>query len=195
MEKLKKLFHHERKELVIIHPHLEPMKAIPLAPPAKKKRFSLNLLQQKTSQQEPAVSDRKRLAKSTSFLQLTQLFQSDNIKKSQSMNFEKEDDDASSCSETIVNEDLLHTAAVSSYPISPIHHERSDKKRQIYLQLGIQFYEKGELDNATHYWKLSATEENEITPLGTFFYGLSLLFGWVGFHKRTTTLSTDMSVL
>lgn len=45
-----------------------------------------------------------------------------------------------------------------------------------YLQLGMQCHEKGELEKATYYWRLSA--END-SPLGLFFYGIALRHGWV----------------
>jgi hypothetical protein len=45
-----------------------------------------------------------------------------------------------------------------------------------YLQLGMKYHEKGELEKATHYWRLSA--ENG-SPLGLFFYGIALRHGWV----------------
>ncbi|CDS05911.1 hypothetical protein LRAMOSA08439 [Lichtheimia ramosa] len=44
-----------------------------------------------------------------------------------------------------------------------------------YLQLGMQCHEKGELEKATYYWRLSA--END-SPLGLFFYGIALRHGW-----------------
>ncbi|KAI8891269.1 HCP-like protein [Backusella circina FSU 941] len=44
-----------------------------------------------------------------------------------------------------------------------------------YLQLGMQYHEKGELEKATHYWRLSAEKES---PLGLFFYGIALRHGW-----------------
>lgn len=127
MEKLKKLFHHEKKELVIIHPHLEPLKPSVVSFNGKKKRFSLNLLQQPKSQQQ---EQRKRLAKSASFLQLAQLLKQPTsgnqaLKSSQSMCFQ---DDTCSSATTVVNEDvILHTAAVVSYPITTSYHEHPHK--------------------------------------------------------------------
>lgn len=45
-----------------------------------------------------------------------------------------------------------------------------------YLQLGMKYHEKGELEKATHYWRLSAESGS---PLGLFFYGIALRHGWV----------------
>lgn len=45
-----------------------------------------------------------------------------------------------------------------------------------FLQLGMQCHERGELDKATYYWRLSADNES---PLGLFFYGIALRHGWV----------------
>ncbi|KAI8393574.1 uncharacterized protein BYT42DRAFT_551518 [Radiomyces spectabilis] len=44
-----------------------------------------------------------------------------------------------------------------------------------YLQLGMQYHERGELEKATQYWRLAAKEEQ---PLGLFFYGIALRHGW-----------------
>ncbi|KAI9349983.1 hypothetical protein BD770DRAFT_394813 [Pilaira anomala] len=44
-----------------------------------------------------------------------------------------------------------------------------------YLQLGMNYHEKGELEKATHYWRLSAESGS---PLGLFFYGIALRHGW-----------------
>ncbi|CAO3657457.1 unnamed protein product [Mucor hiemalis] len=44
-----------------------------------------------------------------------------------------------------------------------------------YLQLGMKYHEKGELEKATHYWRLSAESGS---PLGLFFYGIALRHGW-----------------
>ncbi|KAL9559313.1 hypothetical protein MBANPS3_000487 [Mucor bainieri] len=82
--------------------------------------------------------------------------------------------------------DILHTAAVS---ISSAYNTISNNNIKLFLlsggntnvhqnshlQLGIQFYEKGDMENATHYWRL-ATEENEVMAI--FFYGLALRHGW-----------------
>ncbi|CEP20185.1 hypothetical protein [Parasitella parasitica] len=46
---------------------------------------------------------------------------------------------------------------------------------QDYLQLGMKCHEKGELEKATHYWRLSAEGGS---PLGLFFYGIALRHGW-----------------
>ncbi|KAI7849330.1 hypothetical protein BDC45DRAFT_448830 [Circinella umbellata] len=51
-----------------------------------------------------------------------------------------------------------------------------------YLQLGMQFHEKGELEKATYYWRLSAETES---PLGLFFFGVALRHGW-GCKKNPT---------
>lgn len=49
-----------------------------------------------------------------------------------------------------------------------------------YLQLGMKYHEKGELEKATHYWRLSAEYGS---PLGLFFYGIALRHGWVKLYK------------
>lgn len=45
-----------------------------------------------------------------------------------------------------------------------------------HLQLGMQCHERGELEQATYFWRLSAESES---PLGLFFYGIALRHGWV----------------
>lgn len=50
-----------------------------------------------------------------------------------------------------------------------------EEEEDSYLQLGMKYHEKGELEKATHYWRLAA--ENE-SPLGLFFYGIALRHGW-----------------
>lgn len=86
--------------------------------------------------------------------------------------------------------DILHTAAVSiSSAYNTINNNKlfslsggnTNVHQNSHLQLGIQFYEKGELENATHYWRL-ATEEDEM--MATFFYGLALRHGWVKCGKQ-----------
>lgn len=63
---------------------------------------------------------------------------------------------------------------------SPIPTSRSIHKDQFdnesLLQLGMNYHEKGELEKATHYWRLSAETGS---PLGLFFYGIALRHGWV----------------
>lgn len=108
--------------------------------------------------------------------------------------------------ETAGSENILHTAAVSiSSAYSTIHNTATtlhklydinnsykdtggDDEYNQYLKIGIQFYEKGELEQASYYWKLSAeveaaaaatTTTEECSLLGTFFYGLALRHGWV----------------
>ncbi|KAI8636221.1 hypothetical protein BD408DRAFT_356062 [Parasitella parasitica] len=79
--------------------------------------------------------------------------------------------------------DILHTAAVS---ISSAYNTVNNNKillscigggnhQNSHLQLGIQFYEKGDIEDATHHWRL-ATEEGE--TVAVFFYGLALRHGW-----------------
>ncbi|GAA5816584.1 hypothetical protein MFLAVUS_010114 [Mucor flavus] len=62
---------------------------------------------------------------------------------------------------------------------SPIPTSRSIHKDQFdnesLLQLGMNYHEKGELEKATHYWRLSAETGS---PLGLFFYGIALRHGW-----------------
>ncbi|KAI7864583.1 hypothetical protein BDF14DRAFT_1875879 [Spinellus fusiger] len=57
------------------------------------------------------------------------------------------------------------------------HHpgELTESQQDEYLQLGLQCHEKGEIEQATHYWRLSAESES---PLGLFFYGIALRHGW-----------------
>lgn len=85
---------------------------------------------------------------------------------------------------------ILHTAAVSisSVHSTTVQHQlliskNSGKKPDYFVQLGIQYYEKGELETAIHYWKLLTTldncNRNRMIGLGTFFYGLALRHGWV----------------
>lgn len=95
--------------------------------------------------------------------------------------------------------DILHTAAVSiSSAYNTINNNNDNKlfalsggntnvHQNSHLQLGIQFYEKGELENATHYWRLAA-EENEMIAI--FFYGLALRHGWV---KCRLSCSNDIN--
>lgn len=45
-----------------------------------------------------------------------------------------------------------------------------------YLQLGVQYHESGQLEKATHYWRMAAERDH---PLGLFFYGIALRHGWV----------------
>ncbi|KAL7316747.1 hypothetical protein PS15m_003197 [Mucor circinelloides] len=52
---------------------------------------------------------------------------------------------------------------------------QSTEDTQDYLQLGMKYHEKGELEKATHYWRLSAEAGS---PLGLFFYGIALRHGW-----------------
>lgn len=149
---------------------------------------------------------KKQISKSSSFLQL-QTFTVTPIKRSRSMFGQfysnekstsptKENDQSAAildyyaASTTAVSENILHTAAVS---ISSVYNTissstlkcyetsigSSDSNEQSkYLQLGTQFYEKGELEQASYYWRL-AIENNQPSSLGNFFYGLSLRRGWV----------------
>jgi hypothetical protein len=97
---------------------------------------------------------------------------------------------STSINNTNSSSSILHTAAVS---ISSAHSttiqqqllisKDSGKKPDYLVQLGIQYYEKGELETAIHYWKLLTTLDNSTSNrmigLGTFFYGLALRHGWV----------------
>ncbi|GAA5801051.1 hypothetical protein EDC94DRAFT_614809 [Helicostylum pulchrum] len=69
----------------------------------------------------------------------------------------------------------IHSNDISS----PIPTSRSIHKDQFdnesLLQLGMNYHEKGELEKATHYWRLSAETGS---PLGLFFYGIALRHGW-----------------
>lgn len=53
--------------------------------------------------------------------------------------------------------------------------EQITEHEDSYLQLGMKYHEKGELEKATHYWRLAAESES---PLGLFFYGIALRHGW-----------------
>jgi TPR repeat protein len=53
--------------------------------------------------------------------------------------------------------------------------ENETEDKDAYLQLGMKYHEKGELEKATHYWRLSAESGS---PLGLFFYGIALRHGW-----------------
>lgn len=151
------------------------------------------------------TKQKKNISKSSSFLQL-QSFSVTPLKRSRSMfgQFYSNDnnrdsilsttDDTTSsaildyyaASNTTVSENIIHTAAVSitsvystinsSKTMVNYYHNTSKDENSKYLQLGIQFYEKGELEQASYYWKLAA--END-SPLGIFFYGLTLRHGWV----------------
>lgn len=103
-------------------------------------------------------------------------------------------------STTTVSENIIHTAAVSISSVyntmssstlkcyeNSIGSNNTDSNEQSkYLQLGTQFYEKGELEQASYYWRL-AIENNQPSCLGNFFYGLSLRHGWVSCMKINTT--------
>lgn len=71
---------------------------------------------------------------------------------------------------------LGHADTVSATTTTATEAADSDR----FLQLGMQCHERGELDKATYYWRLSA--ENE-SPLGLFFYGIALRHGWVNDDK------------
>ncbi|CAO3610250.1 unnamed protein product [Mucor hiemalis] len=148
---------------------------------------------------------KKQISKSSSFLQL-QTSTVTPIKRSRSMfgqfysnekstspTNEKDQSaailDYYAASTTAVSENILHTAAVS---ISSVYNTMSSStlkcyetsigssdsnEQSKYLQLGTQFYEKGELEQASYYWRL-AIESNQPSSLGNFFYGLSLRHGW-----------------
>lgn len=60
--------------------------------------------------------------------------------------------------------------------VPPLRRRESSENSDEYLHLGMQYHERGELEKATYYWRLSA--ENE-SPLGLFFYGIALRHGWV----------------
>lgn len=165
----------------------------------KKKRFSLLL---KTAMIEPneiklESHKKKKLSTSSSFLQLQsftvtplkrsrsmfgQFYSNDKNNNNQDISEQQESAilDYYAASATTVSENIIHTAAVS---ISSVYSTINSSKTMVnygennqYLQLGIQFYEKGELEQASYYWRLAA--END-SPLGIFFYGLTLRHGWV----------------
>jgi hypothetical protein len=185
-----------------------------------KKRLS-SILLLKSSIVEPRIKD-ATLSKSTSFLQLQNANAiKRTIKKSRSMfGFDGNQTNNSSgitentTSTLIINtsstsvhhtnssSSILHTAAVS---ISSAHSttiqqqllisKNSGKKPDYLVQLGIQYYEKGEFETAIHYWKLLTTldqpsSSNRMIGLGIFFYGLALRHGWV-----TTDRSIEYQLL
>ncbi|KAI8992294.1 hypothetical protein BDB01DRAFT_841631 [Pilobolus umbonatus] len=49
------------------------------------------------------------------------------------------------------------------------------KKVDEHIQKGIEFHELGQLEKATHYFRLAAREG---CPIGMFLYGISLRHGW-----------------
>ncbi|KAI7905677.1 uncharacterized protein BX663DRAFT_500548 [Cokeromyces recurvatus] len=51
----------------------------------------------------------------------------------------------------------------------------NDFDENSYFQLGMKYHEKGELEKATYYWRLSAKSRS---PVGLFFYGIALRHGW-----------------
>ncbi|CAO3636591.1 unnamed protein product [Mucor fragilis] len=77
----------------------------------------------------------------------------------------------------------IHSSSASScssdLPPPPLATKRASQSAaedtQDYLQLGMKYHEKGELEKATHYWRLSAEAGS---PLGLFFYGIALRHGW-----------------
>ncbi|GAN07961.1 conserved hypothetical protein [Mucor ambiguus] len=81
---------------------------------------------------------------------------------------------ASSCSSD------LPPPLLSAVP--PATQRATAEDTQDYLQLGMKYHEKGELEKATHYWRLSAEAGS---PLGLFFYGIALRHGW-GCKRNTT---------
>lgn len=54
--------------------------------------------------------------------------------------------------------------------------KEEEEESNKYLQLGLKHHEKGELEKATYYWRLSSQHGS---PLGLFFYGIALRHGWV----------------
>lgn len=203
MERIKRLFHNSANQQQQQRKNKSDQTVVSHS---KKKRFSMILLKSTIDpdHEQKKRPTSKHISKSTSFLQL-QSFTNNNgaIKRSRSMfgqlaSFNKpavgiEDEGTttnnnSSITESVFQDyyknapesDILHTAAVS---ISSAYNTVNNNKiltscgnHNNHLQLGIQFYEKGELENATHYWRLAA-EENEIVAI--FFYGLALRHGWV----------------
>ena len=70
----------------------------------------------------------------------------------------------------------IHSLSTSSSDLSPTTRRSSQSEdTHDYLQLGMKYHEKGELEKATHYWRLSAEGGS---PLGLFFYGIALRHGW-----------------
>ncbi|KAG0796583.1 hypothetical protein G6F22_004880 [Rhizopus arrhizus] len=53
--------------------------------------------------------------------------------------------------------------------------KEEEEESNKYLQLGLKYHEKGELEKATYYWRLSSQHGS---PLGLFFYGIALRHGW-----------------
>ncbi|KAI8979902.1 hypothetical protein BDB01DRAFT_798004 [Pilobolus umbonatus] len=155
----------------------------------KKKRFSL--LSKPSS---PTDIQSTQLSKSTSFLHLKKTKSTESsMNRSRSMFGQLYSTDTdkhnvisssnlSSSSPITLSishyDSVFHTAAVSStdsYYCEGNTLSHSSATKDQYLQLGMQYHEKGELEKATYYWKLSA--END-SPLGLFLYGLALRHGW-----------------
>lgn len=163
--------------------------------PKKKKRFSLLLKTAMIDPDDVQDKSKKLMSKSSSFLHLQSLTATP-LKRSRSMfgQLYSNDKNVVSVTEdntttsaildyyaaaaaTTTSENILHTAAVSiSSTYNPSSHDKSNHDTENDLLLGIEFYEKGELEQASYYWKLSAESES---PLGIFFYGLTLRHGWV----------------
>lgn len=155
--------------------------------PKKKKRFSLLLKAAMIDPDDLQKKSKQHISKSSSFLQL-QSFTATPLKRSRSMFGQLYSNDKNVVSVTEENtssaildyyaasENILHTAAVSILSAYNPSHEKSNHDGENDLLLGIQYYEKGELEQAFYYWKISAESES---PLGIFFYGLTLRHGWV----------------
>jgi hypothetical protein len=203
MERIKKMFYISTKQQQQPRKNKSDQTVVSHS---KKKRFSMILLKSTIdpNHEQKKRPTSKYISKSTSFLQL-QSFTNNNgtIKRSRSMFGQlallnkpvvgTKDEVTTANNSSLIAEsvfqdyykngpesDILHTAAVS---ISSAYNTVKNNdiltlcgNHNNYLQLGIQFYEKGELENATHYWRL-ATKENEIVAI--FFYGLALRHGWV----------------
>lgn len=61
-------------------------------------------------------------------------------------------------------------------PVTPGKVSNNENEIETFVQEGIIFHEKGQLEKATSLFRIAAEKEN---PLGMFLYGVSLRHGWV----------------
>ena len=168
----------------------------------KKKRFSLLLKTAMIEPNELPLDKKKFISKSSSFLQLQSFSVSTPLKRSRSMfgqfyaNDKSCNNDTATTTDsaiieyyaasTTASENIIHTAAVSissvystinsSSAVMKLYGEQCSENENKCLQRGIQYYEQGELEQASCNWRLAAENDSH---LGMFFYGLALRHGWV----------------
>jgi hypothetical protein len=164
MNKIKRLFHSSKKP----QESFEKKETFSTSIKDKKKRFSMLL---RTTTDDEFQVKPNLLSKSTSFLHLEPSNHS--MTRSRSM-FGVYSSDTGSQPHS------MHSK--QEEPSLNTEEDMTDKNNDQYLQLGMQYHEKGELEKATHYWRLSAEKES---PLGLFFYGIALRHGWVEYSAHT----------